>query len=84
MRRADRDDFSAHLLDTRAVGLGFGNGILSFLLQVHRIEVIYKLNKRSTSSNIKLQKRLANYLDKINNAAIIFVSLILGFYELEI
>ena len=54
----------------QGVGFGFGNGILSFLLQVHRIEVFYDLNKRSTSSN-KLQKRLANYLDKINNAAIL-------------
>ena len=62
----------------QGVGFGFGNGILSFLLQVHRIEVFYDLNKRSTSSN-KLQKRLAHYLDKINNAAILNVSLILGF-----
>lgn len=68
----------AYLLSTRGVGFGFGNGILSFLLKVHRIEVFYEFNKRSTSSN-KLQKRLANYLDKINNAAILNISLILAF-----
>lgn len=67
----------AYLLNTRGVGFGFGNGILSFLLQVHRIEVFYELNNHQLRN--KLQKRLANYLDKINNAAILNVSLILGF-----
>ena len=76
--RCEQQIKTAYLLNTRGVGFGFGNGILSFLQQVHRIEVFYELNKRSTSSN-KLQKRLANYLDKINNAAIFNVSLILGF-----